>query len=115
MKVQVLLLGVLLCTAAQVAGNPSQGAAPAKYVPAVQQTLTGCIDEQFGQYVLLDGLMAKITGLRSAGPNNDIFAKYVGHQVQVKGSKSSGPKATFTVTGIEQIADACGGEAKQAK
>jgi hypothetical protein len=70
--------------------------------------LTGCVDEQFGQYVLLDGQMLKITGLQSAGPNNDVFAKYVGHEVEVKGTKSAGPKATFTVTGIVQTSDKCG-------
>jgi hypothetical protein len=108
MKVQVILLGVLFCLAAQVAGQPSQGAPATKFVPVAQQSLTGCVDEQFGQYVLLDGLMLRITGLQSAGPNNDVFAKYVGHEVQVKGTKSSGLKTTFTVTNIVQIADICG-------
>jgi hypothetical protein len=106
MKVQVILLGVLFCMAAEVAGQPSQGA-PTKSVPLAQQSLTGCIDEQFGQYVLLDGQMLKIIGLQSSGPNNDVFAKYVGHEVQVKGTRSPGPKATFTVTGIVQIGDIC--------
>ena len=104
MKVQVILLGVL----AGVAGQPSQGAPTAKPVPVVQQSLTGCIDEQLGQYVLLDSQMLKITGLQSAGPNNDVFAKYVGHEVEVKGTKASGSKATFTVTGIVQTSDQCG-------
>ena len=108
MKVQVILLGVLFCIAAGVAGQPSQGAPTAKPVPVVQQSLTGCIDEQLGQYVLLDSQMLKITGLQSAGPNNDVFAKYVGHEVEVKGTKSAGPKATFTVTGIVQTSDKCG-------
>lgn len=40
--------------------------------------------------------------------SNDIFAKYVGYEVQVTGAKSPGPKATLTVTGIVQIADTCG-------
>jgi len=62
--------------------------------------LTGCVDEQFGQYVLLDNQMAKITSLQSAGPEKEVFAKYLGHKVQVRGTRTSGPKATFTVTGI---------------
>jgi hypothetical protein len=89
------------------ADKPSQGAATNKSVPAAQQSLTGCIDEQYGQYVLLDDQMLKITSLQSAGSEKEVFAKYLGHKVQVKGTKSSGPKATFIVTGIEQIADNC--------
>ena len=108
MKVQVILPGVLFCLTALAPGSPSQGVSTTKYVPVVEQSLAGCIDEQFGQYVLLDGQMLKIANLQSAGPNNDVFAKYVGHQVQVKGNRSSGPKATFTVTGIVRTADKCG-------
>ena len=108
MRVQVILLGVLFCLTAEIAGSPIQGTPTAKSVAAAQQSLTGCVDEQFGQYVLLDGLMLKITGLQSAGPSNDVFAKYVGHEVQVKGTKSPGPRATFTVTGIVRTSDTCG-------
>jgi hypothetical protein len=108
MKVQIALPGVLFCLTALTAGRASQADTTSKFVPVVQQSLTGCIDEQFGQYVLLNGQMVKITGLQSAGPNNNVFAKYVGHEVEVKGTRSSGPKADFTVTGIVQIADICG-------
>jgi hypothetical protein len=107
MKVQAILLGALFCMAAEVAGNPSQGAPTAKSAPVVQRSLTGCVDEQFGQYVLLDGQMLKITNLQSTGSDKDVFAKYLGHEVQVRGTRTSGPKATFTVTGIVQIADTC--------
>jgi hypothetical protein len=114
MKVRIVLLGVLFCMAANMAGQPSRSAPASTFVPVAQRSLTGCIDEQFGQYVLLDGEMVKIIGLQSAGPSNDVFAKYVGHVVQVKGSRSRGPKPTFTVTGIEKIADVCG-QAREAK
>jgi hypothetical protein len=107
MKVQVILVGVLFCMAAKVAGNPSQNVPTSKFAPVAQRSLTGCVDEQFGQYVLLDSQMLKITGLRSAGPDQDVFAKYVGRKVQVRGTRSSGPKATFIVTGIARIADTC--------
>jgi len=108
MKVRVILLGVLFCLAAQAVGKPGQGAPATKSVPAAQQSLTGCIDEQYGQYVLLDDQMLKITNLQPAGSDKEVFAKYLGHKVQVRGTKSSGPKGAFTVTGIEQIADNCG-------
>jgi len=108
MKFQAVMLGVLFCLAARAADGPSQAAPTSKSVPAAPTSLTGCIDEQYGQYVLLDDQMLKITSLESAGSAKDVFAKYVGHEVQVRGTKSSGPKATFTVTSIEQIRDNCG-------
>jgi hypothetical protein len=52
--------------------------------------------------------MQKIINLQSAGPERDVFAKYVGHKVEVRGTMSSGAKTTFTVAGIVQIADTCG-------
>jgi hypothetical protein len=114
MRFQIVTLGVLLGMSALGADNPVQSPTASKPVAAAPQSLTGCVDEQFGQYVLLDSQMVKIVNLQSAGSNNDVFAKYVGHEVQVKGTKSAGPKATFTVKGIEQIAETCG-QAKEAK
>ncbi len=114
MKFQIVMLGVLFCGPALAADNPIQWSPATKSVPVTPQSLTGCIDEQFGQYVLLDGQMVKIVSLQSAGPNKDVFAKYLGRQVQVRGTKSSGPKATFTVTSIEQIAETCG-QGREAK
>ena len=114
MKLHIVTLGVLFGMSALAADNPIQWPPASKSVPAAPQSLTGCIDEQFGQYILLDGQMVKIVHLQSTGPNKEVFAKYVGHQVQVRGTKSSGPKATFIVTGIEQIAGTCG-QAKEAK
>lgn len=109
MKVPIILLGVLFCMAAEVAGQPGRSAPTSKFVPVAKQFLTGCIDEQFGQYILLDGEMQKIINLQSAGPEKEVFAKYLGHKVEVSGTRSSGQKTpTFTVTGIEQIADMCG-------
>jgi hypothetical protein len=109
MKVGIVLLGVLFCMAANIAGQPSRSVSTSKFVPVAQQSLTGCIDEQFGQYILLDGEMQKIVNLQSAGPEKEIFAKYLGHKVEVRGTRSSGLKpATFMVTGIAQIAGMCG-------
>ena len=108
MKFQAVMLGVLFCLAARAGDGPSQAAPTSKSVPAAQLSLTGCIDEQYGQYVLLDDQMLKIASLQSAGSEKDVFAKYVGHEVEVKGTKSSGSKATFTVTGIVQTSDQCG-------
>ena len=108
MKFQVALLGVFICLTAQAASGLSQGASTNKAVSRAQQSLTGCIDEQDGQYVLLDDQMLKITNLKSAGSDNEVFAKHLGHKVRVRGAKSSGQTGTFKVTDIEQLAGNCG-------
>ncbi|MGB7759502.1 MAG: hypothetical protein WBL61_06720 [Bryobacteraceae bacterium] len=109
MKFRVVLLGVLICLVAQAAGKPSQGVPTMNQSDSkTQQSLTGCIDEQDGQYVLLDDQMRKITSLQSAGSDKDVFAKYVGSMVQVRGTKSSERNATFKVTSIKEVAGNCG-------
>jgi hypothetical protein len=97
MKLQLLLAGVLFGLAQHAAGNP------AKAAPKAQQTLTGCIDEQAGQYVLLDDRMVKIASLQSAGTDKEVFAKHLGRKVQVTGAEPSGRKGVFRVTRIEQV------------
>jgi hypothetical protein len=108
MKFQVVLLGVLICLAAQAAGRPGQGATTSESVSTAPQTLTGCVDERNGQYVLLDNQMRKIARLQPAGPDKEVFAKHLGRMVKVRGTKSAGQNDTFTVTGIEQIPGNCG-------
>jgi hypothetical protein len=108
MKFRVVLLGALICLVAQAAGKPSHGVPTMEQSASkVQQSLTGCIDEQDGQYVLLDDQMRKITRLQSAGSDKDVFAKYLGSMVQVSGTKSFEQTATFKVTSIKQVAGNC--------
>src|SRR5437764_9001479 len=77
------------------AGSPGasqkKSAPKAKSSRQTQQTLTGCIDEQDGSYVLLDDRMLnKLADLEAVGASNDaFFAKHLGHTVAIKGSKSS--------------------------
>lgn len=104
-----ILLGILLCLSALAAGKPSQGApTPNKSASRAQQSLTGCIDEQDGRYVLLNDQMLKIASLQSANSDQEVFAKHLGHKVQVRGAKSSGQNGPFKVTSIEQVAGNCG-------
>jgi len=107
MKFQVLLLGALIGLAAQSADKPSQAAPTHKSASKETQSLTGCIDEQDGQYVLLDDRMLKIASLISTESDDDVFAKHLGRMVQVRGSNSSEPKGMFRVTGIERVAGNC--------
>ena len=109
MKFQFVLLGVLCCLVAQAAGKPSQVTPPAnKSATGAQQSLKGCIDEQDGHYVLLDDLMVKITGLQSESSDKEIFAKYLGRKVQLRGTGSFGQNGMFKVTSIGQVTGNCG-------
>jgi gluconate kinase len=75
-------------------------------VSPAEQSLTGCVDEQNGHYVLRDVLSSQLIHLQSPGSDDDAyFAKYLGHEAQVSGTRSSD---TFKVTHISQVADLCG-------
>jgi len=70
------------------------------------QTVTGCVDQQNGQYVLRDVQTSQLITLRPSGIDaNDDFARFVGHQAQASGTMSSA--GTLTVTHIGQVADMC--------
>jgi hypothetical protein len=70
------------------------------------QSLTGCVDEQNGHYVLRDDRTAQLVNLRSPDSNDDTwFARYLGHKAQVSGAQGSD---AFKVTRIDQVADMCG-------
>lgn len=113
MRYRVLLVGVLLGLAAQAANIPA-ASAPAqtqnKSTSKAQQTLAGCVDERDGKYVLLDGDMKKMVGLRAAASSDEnVLAKHMGHMVRVRGAADSKESGEFIVTAIEPIAGNCGG------
>jgi hypothetical protein len=108
MKLKLILLGVLIGLAQQAGSNPGQDPPTSQSAPGAEQSLTGCIDEQSGQYVLLDDQMQKVAGLQSAGSDREVFAKYVGRKVQVSGAKSSAQQGVFKVTSIKQVSSTCG-------
>jgi hypothetical protein len=113
-KFQILLLGAILCLGASAQGQTSSQSTKStqsanrmkRAVPGVAQSVTGCVDEQNGHYVLRDVQTSQLVSLQPAGTGDDsAFAKFVGHMVQVDGTKSSG---SLTVTHIGQVADMCG-------
>ncbi|MGA2116743.1 MAG: hypothetical protein ABSH56_18540 [Bryobacteraceae bacterium] len=106
MRFRIAILGVLSCLAALAAGNPGQGASPNKSDSSAEQRLIGCVDEQDGHYVLLNDQMQKIAGLQSAASGDEMFARFMGHEVRVTGAPSA-QQGTFKVTGIEQVSDSC--------
>jgi hypothetical protein len=72
-------------------------------------SLTGCVDEQDGKWVLVnDQTMAIIAKLAADGFPTEGFAKFMGHKVNVRGTASSaGSSSTFKVREIKSISDTC--------
>ncbi len=72
-------------------------------------SLTGCVDEQEGKWVLVnDQTLAIIANLAADGFPTEGFAKYLGHKVTVQGTASAGgPGSTFKVRSIKTIRETC--------
>jgi len=100
---------------ANVAANPAQDPQPKtepkqKADPKGQAaSLTGCVDEQDGKWVLVNNqTMAIIATLAADGFPTEAFAKYLGHKVNVRGTGSSdGPGSTFKVREIQTLSETC--------
>lgn len=82
---------------------------PKKGQRAKADSLTGCIDQQEGHYVLVDDRkLLAIATLEADGFPTEGFAKHVGHKVTVRGiSSSGGDLPHFKVRGIETVSDTC--------
>ena len=108
MRLTVLLIAFL---AVGLAAPPDQKkpAPQSKTNRQAQQSITGCVDEQDGNYVLLDDRMQnKLADLEAVSASNEaFFAKHLGHTVTVKGTKSSEQEGKFKVTSIEDVASVC--------
>jgi hypothetical protein len=72
-------------------------------------SLTGCVDEQDGRYILTDDReLTPIANLEADGFPQEGFAKHLGHKVTVRGTSSSGdPRPTFKVRSITTISETC--------
>jgi uncharacterized iron-regulated membrane protein len=72
-------------------------------------SLTGCVDEQEGKWVLVnDQTMAIVATLQADGFPTEGFAKYMGHKVIVRGTASSGgSNSPFKVRSVETISETC--------
>ena len=74
-----------------------------------QSSLTGCVDENNGRYILVDDReMKPIAELEAVGFPNEGFAKHLGHKVTVRGDSSPDHnKPLFRVHRIETVSDTC--------
>jgi len=72
-------------------------------------SMTGCLDEQQGRYVLVDDRMLKrIADLQAESFPTEGFAKFVGHKVTVRGTISAdGTVPLIKVRAIENVSDTC--------
>ncbi len=106
MKSGIAILMVVASVALAAAPDDKKSTPKTK---ASQQTMTGCVDEQDGNYVLVDDRMLnKLADLEAVGASNEaLFAKHMGHKVTVKGSKSSQAEGKFRVSSIEDISSVC--------
>ena len=90
--------------------DPKEGRSTSQKSTVDQETMTGCVDQQEGKYVLLDDqMLKKLADLEAsiARATKMFFAKHMGHKVTVKGKKSSGPEESFKVSSIEDVAAVC--------
>jgi hypothetical protein len=72
-------------------------------------SMTGCIDEDNGSYILVDDRELKpIADLVAEGFPTEGFAKHVGHKVIVRGISNPGEtRPSFKVRSIEPVSDTC--------
>lgn len=90
---------------------------PSKKPRATADSLTGCIDQQDGRYVLLDGHnMNVVSALEADGFPTEGLAKHMGHTVTVRGTASvAGASPIFKVRSIETVRDTCAPQQQQGK
>lgn len=90
--------------------NSQKKAPAAKKKAAPGASLSGCVDQQEGHYVLADDRsLSPLADLEADGFPTEGFAKHVGHKVTVRGTSTSGStRPVFKVRTIETISEMCG-------
>ena len=87
--------------------QPKQEKAPKQ----ATTSLTGCVDQQDGLFVLIqEQTRSTIANLEAQGFPTEGFAKHVGHKVTVRGTADPGGTGhpTFKVRSIETVNESCG-------
>jgi hypothetical protein len=72
-------------------------------------SLSGCVDEKEGHYIMVDDRnLNPVVDLEADGFPTEGFAKHVGHKVTVRGTSSSGStRPVFKVRSIETVSETC--------
>jgi len=103
----------LLLFAVCVTAAPPQSE---KAKPDAKASLTGCVDERDGQYVLTNDTDLQPTARLqpAAGSAEDNFARHMGHKVKVQGIlKKDEPLPTMTVENVSTVSQTCAPEGGQ--
>jgi hypothetical protein len=89
------------------ASNAQEQAGKKKSVSG--SSLTGCVDQQDGHYLLVDDRnLSPVADLQAEGFPTEGFAKHMGHKVTVRGISSSGStRPVFKVRSIETVSETC--------
>jgi len=103
----VLVFAIGLSTAAPA--PQQEQPQPKKDSKSTAGSMTGCVDEQTGRYVLTnDRDLAVIAILEADGFPTEAFAKHVGHKVTVRGTViPGGDQPTFKVRSVVAVSDVC--------
>jgi hypothetical protein len=106
----LLLLGLTLL-AQDTPKEKKQASRP----KATTASLTGCVDQQDGQYVLVnDQSLTPIANLEAEGFPTEGFAKHLGQKVTVRGTANSdSQRPVFRVRVIETVSETCAPQSKQ--
>ena len=106
--ISVLAPSAALLSAAQAAEG--QKKVPASQKKAASGTsLTGCVDEQDGHYILVDDRnLEPVADLEAEGFPQEGFAKHMGQKVTVRGTSNSGStRPVFKVRSVETVSETC--------
>jgi hypothetical protein len=108
LTVLAVLTPTLALTAAQ-APESGKKAQSGKEQAASGSSLSGCVDEKEGHYILVDDRnLSPVADLEADGFPTEGFAKHVGHKVTVRGTSSSGStRPVFKVRSIETLSETC--------
>src|SRR5258708_34935242 len=92
----VLAVTVPVAYASPVPSPQQKQQQPTKEEKEKTASLTGCVDEQEGHYVLVDDRdLSRIADLEADGFPTEGFAKHVGHKVTVRGIRIPGGERTL--------------------
>ena len=78
-------------------------------------SLTGCVDQQDGRFVLVDDrTLSPIADLAAEGFPQNGFAKHLGHKVTVRGTSTAGEtRPLFRVRSVATVSDVCAPDTPQ--
>ena len=91
------------------APDSGQKAQTGKKPAASGSSLTGCVDEKEGHYIMVDDRnLNPVADLEADGFPTEGFAKHVGQKVTVRGTSSSGStRPVFKVRSIATVSETC--------